>query len=585
MTRPKRARADELLVRAELAGSIEAARALVMTGRVMASIDGKERRVEKAGELLPSGALFRLTGEVRRFVSRGGEKLAAALDAFGIDPSGRTCADIGLSTGGFTHCLLERGAQRVHGVDVGYGDVAWNLRTDPRVVLWERTNARHLTERHFGERVSLVVIDVSFISLEVVLPAVLAQLEDAADVVALVKPQFEAPRSSVVAGVVPDPAARRAAVDRVRASAEAIGLRVEGEVESPLLGADGNVELLLHLARRSSKILRVTLGVLEAGTPAVYRIEPYPDGLSVVATGTLSSEAIAAAVRHALSRPEPRSPEPIPFVRVALGAGEVELEVADDAAQSMRMLSEVRSGAAPLVIEAGPDQDAEMDALLARIGASAGLLPNQLGAALARRAARDEAPGGAPDATGEALAFLDAHRRATQLAGAVRAVDDQMTASVVPDWLWIATGFGGLGVLLTAIVFLYPETRLRLIPALIALSVVGFGLYGWRSFAELRVRGRLQIERAELRARREAAREEARALRARLCQDGADPDALLVRLQEIVVPPGVPAIFAQHGAALSAAGPPEQPDHQQIVLADGAVEHARAVPMVKEKIG
>ncbi len=250
MTRPKKIRADELLVRAELAASVEAARALVMTGRVMATIDGKERKVEKPGELIRTEATFRITGEERRFVSRGGEKLEAALDAFAIDPSGRICADIGLSTGGFTHCLLERGAARVHGVDVGYGDVAWNLRNDPRVVLWERTNARHLGAEHFGERVSLAAIDVSFISLEAILPAVLAQLDAAGEIVALVKPQFKAPREAIEGGVVRDPEVRRAAIARVCARANELGMEAIGELESPLVGADGNVEYLLHLKRR-----------------------------------------------------------------------------------------------------------------------------------------------------------------------------------------------------------------------------------------------------------------------------------------------------------------------------------------------
>jgi 23S rRNA (cytidine1920-2'-O)/16S rRNA (cytidine1409-2'-O)-methyltransferase len=245
----KKVRADELLVRAELAASIDAARALIMTGRVMVSVGDKERKLEKGGESLPSEATFRIAGETKRFVSRGGEKLNAALDAFAIDPRGRICADIGLSTGGFTHCLLERGALRVHGVDVGYGDVAWNLRTDPRVVLWERTNARHLAERHFGELVSLIVIDVSFISLRSVLKPALLQLEPGGEVVPLVKPQFESARESRDAGVVHDPAVRRQAVDRIRAFAHEIGFSVAGEIESPIRGADGNVEYLLHLRR------------------------------------------------------------------------------------------------------------------------------------------------------------------------------------------------------------------------------------------------------------------------------------------------------------------------------------------------
>jgi 23S rRNA (cytidine1920-2'-O)/16S rRNA (cytidine1409-2'-O)-methyltransferase len=246
--RPKKMRAAELLVRAQLAPTIEAARALVMTGRVMVSIEGKERKLEKAGESLPADATFRIAGEERRFVSRGGEKLEAALEAFGIDPTDRICADIGLSTGGFTHCLLERGAARVHGVDVGYGDVAWSLRNDPRVVLWERTNARHLSEQHFGEPVSLAVIDVSFISLRSVLAPVLAQLAQEGEIVALVKPQFES-RETLEGGVIRDPAVRREAVERIRAHAVELGLQVAGELESPLRGADGNVEYLLHLRR------------------------------------------------------------------------------------------------------------------------------------------------------------------------------------------------------------------------------------------------------------------------------------------------------------------------------------------------
>jgi 23S rRNA (cytidine1920-2'-O)/16S rRNA (cytidine1409-2'-O)-methyltransferase len=219
-----------------------------MTGRVMVSVEGKERKLEKAGESLPSDATFRIAGEERRYVSRGGDKLAAALDAFAIDPKDRICADIGLSTGGFTHCLLSRGAARVHGVDVGYGDVAWILRQDPRLVLWERTNVRLLAEKHFGELVSLAVVDVSFISLRSVLAPILAQLTEGAEIVPLVKPQFES-KESLEGGVIRDPAVRRASIDRIRSYAAGIGLETLGEIESPLLGADGNVEYLLHLRR------------------------------------------------------------------------------------------------------------------------------------------------------------------------------------------------------------------------------------------------------------------------------------------------------------------------------------------------
>lgn len=249
MKKTKKIRADEHLVRAELAGDIEEARALLMSGQVIASVEGKERKVEKAGDLLPDGATFRVRDKSRRYVSRAGEKLEAALERFQIPVEGRVCADVGLSTGGFTDCLLKRGATRVHGVDVGYGDVAWSIRNDPRVVLWERTNARKLDPAHFGELVSLVVVDVSFISLTAILPALVKQLTVDGEVVALVKPQFEAAKEEAPGGVVRDPAVRRRAVDRVLAAARAAGLTPSGEVESPLLGADGNVEILVRLRR------------------------------------------------------------------------------------------------------------------------------------------------------------------------------------------------------------------------------------------------------------------------------------------------------------------------------------------------
>jgi 23S rRNA (cytidine1920-2'-O)/16S rRNA (cytidine1409-2'-O)-methyltransferase len=190
----------------------------------------------------------------RRFVSRGGEKLEAALDAFGIDPAGRACLDVGASTGGFTDCLLRRGAARVYALDVGRGQLAESLRRDPRVVSMERTHAGRLDPSHpqavhLPEPVSLAVIDVSFIPLGRVLPGVVAQLDVGGDVVPLVKPQFEVPPSDAPGGVVRDPEVRRAAVDAVRASVASIGLHVAGEIESPLTGPAGNHEFLLHLRR------------------------------------------------------------------------------------------------------------------------------------------------------------------------------------------------------------------------------------------------------------------------------------------------------------------------------------------------
>lgn len=187
------------------------------------------------------------------FVSRGGEKLCGALEAFAVDPAGRVCLDVGASTGGFTDCLLQRGARRVYALDVGRGQLAESLRVDPRVVSLERTHVRRLlpTEAEamrLPEPISLAVIDVSFISLTRVLDAVLSAVEPGAAIVAMVKPQFEAGPRDAPKGVVRDPSVRSAAVVRVRDHARGLGLTVEGEVESSLVGPAGNHEIFLHLS-------------------------------------------------------------------------------------------------------------------------------------------------------------------------------------------------------------------------------------------------------------------------------------------------------------------------------------------------
>ena len=212
-----------------------------------------DRRAAHAGDLVAPDAEIRVAGPDHEFVSRGGVKLAHALDAFAISVAGRVCADVGASTGGFTDCLLQRGAARVHAIDVGYGQLAWKLRTDPRVVVHERTNARVLPPRSLDPAPSLAVIDASFISLRLVLPAVLAQLVDPAEVVALVKPQFEVGRGRVgKGGVVRDPALRRDAQESVVAAAGELGLELRASCESPLRGAKkGNVELFVHLVREA----------------------------------------------------------------------------------------------------------------------------------------------------------------------------------------------------------------------------------------------------------------------------------------------------------------------------------------------
>lgn len=222
-----------------------------MAGQVL--VDGVV--VDKPGTRIRPDAEVRLR-EAARFVSRGGEKLAGALDDLGIDPAGRSCLDVGASTGGFTDCLLQHGARRVVAVDVGHGQLHEKLRADPRVVVLERANARHLEASALrGELVELVVVDVSFISVRLLLPK-LAELAPAADWLLLVKPQFEVGREQVgKGGVVRDDALRQEAADAVRAAAEALGWRCAGRAESRVAGPKGNREIFLwmeHPARASS---------------------------------------------------------------------------------------------------------------------------------------------------------------------------------------------------------------------------------------------------------------------------------------------------------------------------------------------
>jgi 23S rRNA (cytidine1920-2'-O)/16S rRNA (cytidine1409-2'-O)-methyltransferase len=240
-----------LVVERGLAPSRTRAQALLLGGKVRVGSGDGARFDRKPGDLVGSETHLEVT-EAAPFVSRGGEKLAGALDAFGIDPVGRVCLDVGASTGGFTDCLLRRGASRVYALDVGRGQLAETLRSDPRVVVMERTHAGRLDPEaeeplRLPEPVSLAVIDVSFISLTRILRGVASAVESGGDVVALVKPQFELSPREVPKGVVRDPAARQVAVERVRDHATALGLERIGSVESPLVGPAGNHEFFLHL--------------------------------------------------------------------------------------------------------------------------------------------------------------------------------------------------------------------------------------------------------------------------------------------------------------------------------------------------
>jgi len=229
-----------------LAPSRERARALILAGQVL--VDG--RVVSKAGAPVAPASRIELRVPDHPYVSRGGVKLAAALEAFAIDPAGRHALDIGASTGGFTDVLLQRGAASVVALDVGHGQLDWRLRTDPRVVVREGVNARALTAEDVPTEVDLVTIDVAFISLRHILPALAPHLRAGADVVALVKPQFEAERDQVGRrGIVSDPAVHAEVVARVAATADALGLERVATAKSAITGATGNQEFFLHLRR------------------------------------------------------------------------------------------------------------------------------------------------------------------------------------------------------------------------------------------------------------------------------------------------------------------------------------------------
>jgi 23S rRNA (cytidine1920-2'-O)/16S rRNA (cytidine1409-2'-O)-methyltransferase len=234
-------RLDRLLVERGLAESREKAQALIMAGEVL--VGGQ--KAAKPGHAVDDSAAVEVLARPP-YVSRGGLKLAAALPRFAIDPAGKVCVDIGSSTGGFTDALLQAGAARVHAVDVGAGQLAWSLRTDPRVILHEGINARELAFEEIGEPADLVVCDVSFISVTLILPAAIPLLRPEGQMVILIKPQFEVGRGQVgKGGIVRDPALHQAACDRVRQAVQQRGFATE-IMDSPILGAEGNKEFLLH---------------------------------------------------------------------------------------------------------------------------------------------------------------------------------------------------------------------------------------------------------------------------------------------------------------------------------------------------
>ena len=237
-------RLDILLTERGLCDSRSRAQALIMSGEVF--VNGQ--KCDKAGTLIEEDAALELRGG-SRYVSRGGLKLEKALRDFGIDPTGFVCSDSGASTGGFTDCLLQNGAAKVFAIDVGYGQLAWSIRMDPRVVCMERTNIRYVTPEQLGEPLDLSVIDVSFISLRIVLPAVRALLKPTGQVICLIKPQFEAGKEKVgTKGVVRDPRVHEEVLNGFLSLAAELGLTVRNLTYSPVKGPEGNIEFLGHLS-------------------------------------------------------------------------------------------------------------------------------------------------------------------------------------------------------------------------------------------------------------------------------------------------------------------------------------------------
>lgn len=242
-----RERLDRLILARGLAPSRERARALIMEGKVV--VDGSPAL--KAGQMIDPGSAVALKEPDIPYVSRGGLKLEAALKGFGIDLTGKTAMDVGASTGGFTDCMLAMGARKVYAVDVGYGQFDWKLRNDSRVVLLERTNIRHLEKSAIADEMDFAAVDVSFISLAKVMPNVREFMKDGSEAVALVKPQFEVgPKDVGKGGIVRDEVRRLEAVEDVKRQMQDLGFECRAVMESPIKGAKGNVEYLMHLIKR-----------------------------------------------------------------------------------------------------------------------------------------------------------------------------------------------------------------------------------------------------------------------------------------------------------------------------------------------
>ncbi|MDD6183218.1 MAG: TlyA family RNA methyltransferase [Lachnospiraceae bacterium] len=243
-------RLDVLLVKKGLAPSREKAKTMIMEGNVFVN----NQREDKAGTNIPEDAVIEIKGNTLKYVSRGGLKLEKAMTHFGISLEDKICMDIGASTGGFTDCMLQNGAKKVYAVDVGYGQFAWKLRTDERVVCMEKTNIRYVTPEDIADVLDFASVDVSFISLAKVLPAAKELLRDEGEMVCLIKPQFEAGREKVgKKGVVRDPAVHREVIEKVITDASELGFSILHLEYSPIKGPEGNIEYLVHICKGGRK--------------------------------------------------------------------------------------------------------------------------------------------------------------------------------------------------------------------------------------------------------------------------------------------------------------------------------------------
>jgi 23S rRNA (cytidine1920-2'-O)/16S rRNA (cytidine1409-2'-O)-methyltransferase len=239
-------RIDELLVKKGLFESRAKSQASIIAGLILAD----NQKIEKPGVKIDETAEIRVLGDACPYASRGGLKLKGAIDDLKIDLNGLVAADIGAGTGGFTDCLLQHGVKKVYARDVGYGQIDWKLRNDKRVIVIERKNARELTIADLGEKVDLAVMDVSFISVLKILPAIFNIIKEGGDVITLIKPQFEAGKDEVPkGGVIRDAKVHRKVLDNVKAGAQDLGYEYLGEIQSPITGKDGNVEYFMHLRR------------------------------------------------------------------------------------------------------------------------------------------------------------------------------------------------------------------------------------------------------------------------------------------------------------------------------------------------